>query len=181
MKTFLGVMAGAFLVTGVPAAAQAPAEVFFRLTAPLDEPRGLCLDIPGHKDRVRTDAPLVVHSCKRGIWNHDERFAAAPLRDGTLRMPAYGLCVGARAARDGAKLVLGACDGSTLRRWRMSGGSVRLAADPALCMTVGPEPSELTPGGRRLPSRHVARSVGLAACDAAAAERQRWQQAPITH
>ena len=39
---------------------------FLRAIAPLDEPRGLCIDIPGHRDRVRVQAPLVVHTCK---WN----------------------------------------------------------------------------------------------------------------
>lgn len=67
---------------------------FLKAMAPLDEPRGLCVDIPGHRDRDRVQAPLVVHTCKWNIWNLDERFDGQALARGELRMPAYNLCLG---------------------------------------------------------------------------------------
>lgn len=166
----------------VPAAAQQTASadngtVFLRIAAPLDEPRGLCVDIPGHRDRVNVGRPLVVYTCKWNIWNRDERFDKAALSKGLLRMPEYKLCAGlanASDAIDGARVTLGACDGASARRWLFADQRLRLAAATDLCLTVGPEPSKLTPGGRRLPSRHVARSLGLAKCDWRANDRQRW-------
>ena len=165
-----------FAAAPSPAAESGP--VLARLVAPLDEPRGLCIDIPGHRDRVRVSAALVVHTCKWGMWNFDERFERAALDQGRLRMPEYGLCVGAVEAAADARVMLAECGSSTLQVWKFSDGLLRLDAEPGLCITVGPEPSELTPGGRRLPSRHVARSLGLEPCGGKARDRQVWKLEP---
>ena len=178
-----GVLAFTVLLASSPADAQRqplddPSALqgeFLRAVAPLDEPRGLCIDIPGHRARVNVDAALVVHTCKWKIWNRDERFDRQALAKGDLRMPTYGLCLGVEAARDGAKIRLGNCDGAPLRRWTFVDQRLRLTAAMNMCLTIGPEPSELTPGGRRLPSRHVARSLGLAPCMGSASDRQLWQ------
>ena len=150
-------------------------QLFVKAVAPLDEPRGLCLDIPGHRSRVNVDAPLGVHTCKWGLWNFDERFDGDALAKGELRMPEYGLCVGVRAPAEGTEILLTDCDGTALRRWTYADRRLRLAAAPDMCLTIGPEPSQLTPGGRRLPSRHVARSLALEACRDSAKTRQVWE------
>lgn len=167
-------------LTCVAAVAQAQVtasadEVFILAVAPLDEPRGLCLDIPGHRDRVNVTRDLVVHTCKRGIWNLDERFSASALQGGVLRMPEYDLCVAARGTRAGSRVRLADCDGSSAQVWTFADGRLSPSQTPDLCLTIGPEPSELTPGGRRLPSRHVARSLELAPCSQAASDRQAWK------
>ena len=149
--------------------------VFIKAFYPLDEPRFHCIDIPGHRDRVRTTAALLVHTCKEGIWNLDEQFDPAAVGKGQLRMPEYGLCVAASAAKDGAKLVLKECDGSALQNWRFENYRLSLKAHPDKCLTIGTGPSRLTRGGRRLPSRHMARSLALAACSEDALERQLWR------
>lgn len=151
------------------------ADVFLRIAATLDEPRGLCVDIPGHRDRVNTDAALVVHTCKWDIWNDDERFDSIRIVNGLLRMPAYDLCAGAASASGGAAIVLSKCEGTKLQIWTRKDGLVRLSAHRQLCLTVGPEPSELTPGGRRLESRHVARSLALDICRTEMRDRQTWR------
>ena len=149
--------------------------VFIKAFYPLDEPRFHCIDIPGHRDRVRTTAALLVHTCKEGIWNLDEQFDPAAVGKGMLRMPEYGLCVAASAAKDGAKLTLKKCDGSALQSWRFENYRLSLKTHPGKCITIGAEPSRLTRGGRRLPSRHMARSLALAACSEDALERQLWR------
>ena len=149
--------------------------VFIKAFYPLDEPRFHCIDIPGHRDRVRTTAALVVHTCKEGIWNLDGQFDPAAVKKGMLRMPEYGLCVAASAAKDGAKLVLRKCDGTALQNWRFENYRLRLKAHPDMCITIGTEPSRLTRGGRRLPSRHMARSLALGTCSEDALERQLWR------
>ncbi len=149
--------------------------VFIKAFYPLDEPRFHCIDIPGHRDRVRTTAALLVHTCKEGIWNLDEQFDPSAVGKGQLRMPEYGLCVAASAAKDGAKLVLKECDGSALQNWRFENYRLSLKAHPDKCLTIGTEPSRLTRGGRRLPSRHMARSLALGTCSEEALERQLWR------
>ena len=149
--------------------------VFIKAFYPLDEPRFHCIDIPGHRDRVRTAAALVVHTCKEGIWNLDGQFDPAAVAKGMLKMPEYDLCVAAASATDGAKLLLKKCDGAALQNWRFENYRLSLKAHPDMCITIGPEPSRLTRGGRRLPSRHMARSVALGACSEDALERQLWR------
>jgi hypothetical protein len=149
-------------------------EVFLKIKAPLDEPRGLCVDIPGHKARVNVKRPLSVHTCKWTIWNLDERFDLAAFAQGNLRLPHYNLCAGVDLNKDKESIVLGECDGSPERRWNFVDGRLILVAIPNFCLTVGKEASELTPGGRRLPSRNVARSLALKECSNAAQDRQNW-------
>ena len=149
--------------------------VFIKVFYALDEPRFHCVDIPGHRSRVNTAAALVVHTCKEGIWNLDGHFDPAAVSKGLLRMTEYGLCVAAVSATDGAKLVLGKCDGSTLQNWRFENYRLSLKAHPDKCLTIGAEPSRLTRGGRRLPSRHMARALALSTCSEEALERQLWR------
>lgn len=152
-----------------------PAPVFLKSFYPLDEPRFHCVDIPGHKSRVNVNRPLLVHTCKEGIWHKDELFDPAALKQGHLKMPEYDLCVEAESSRDSAKLTLKTCSRSALQIWRHENYRLVLAAHPDKCLTIGSEPSRLTPGGRRLPSKHMARSLSLAACSADAFERQLWR------
>ena len=91
--------------------------VFIKAFYPLDEPRFHCVDVPGRRSRVNTEAALVAHTCKEGIWSLDEHFDPAAVSKGLLRMPEYGLCVAAASATDGAKLILGKCDGTALQNW----------------------------------------------------------------
>jgi hypothetical protein len=163
------------LVAAPHAVADVEGERFLRAVAPLDELRGLCVDIPGHRDRVNVSAALVVHTCKWDIWNLDERFDAPAFARGELRMPNFDLCAGVNGYQTGSAIRLGACDGSAPRQWIIDEGRVRSAAAPDMCLTIGAEPSTLTPGGRRLPSRHVARSLALAECQSPADDRQRWE------
>ena len=178
----LGILAG-LLVWSADAAAQrnAPAPknnadkgVYLKAALPLDEPRHHCLDIPGHGARVNVARPLTVHTCKEGIWNLDERFVRNTIDKGELRMPQYDLCVAAEAPKAGAKLVLVECGSTPLAGWEYKEARLTLTGHPALCMTIGPEPSELTPGGRRMPSRNMSRSVGMDTCSEDAIERQLW-------
>ncbi len=167
-STILAVAAAALAWAALQGPAAA-AERFLRLVAPLDEPRGFCLDIPGHRAGVRLERPLHAHSCKHFIWHRDGIFDTAAFERGALRMPEYGLCVEAASAEPGALVRLRECDGSELQTWRRDGpGAVASGAAPGLCLTVSPGPSR--PAG----ADHIVRSVRLMPCAAASAERQRW-------
>lgn len=162
------------LYGAAPTSAEAD-EVYLKAFYALDEPRFHCVDIPGHKARVNTARPLVVHTCKEGIWHQDELFDLAAVSNGHLRMSRYNLCVAAESAKAGAKLYLKKCDGSALGTWAHANYRLRLKAHPRMCLTIGPEPSKLTRGGRRLPSRHTARSLALETCSDEAFQRQLWR------
>lgn len=145
---------------------------YIRAALPLDEPRHLCIDLPGHGEASDPTQPFTVHTCKDGMWNYDQRFEW--INDGMgLQMPQYELCLAAETASAGANLVLVEC-GAELAHWVSSAARLTLAADPSLCITIADEVSELTPGGRRFPQRYRARSVAMDTCSADAIERQLW-------
>ena len=60
--------------------------VFLKAYYSLDEPRFLCVDIPGHKERVNISRSLTVHTCKEGIWHQDELFDITAVSQGLLKM-----------------------------------------------------------------------------------------------
>ena len=178
LKTFqrlAGAAATGLCLSLWAASALAAEGVFLKAFYPLDEPRFHCVDIPGHKARVNTARPLSVHTCKEGIWHDDELFDPAALAAGHLRMPAYDMCVAAVAAQPGAQLKLAACDTDGLAVWRYGNYRLSLKSHPDLCLTIGPEASRLTPGGKRLASRHMARSLMLSLCDDGIFARQLWR------
>lgn len=162
-------------LSGTVRADSHPKPVFLKAFYPLDEPRFHCVDIPGHKARVNTGRPLSVHTCKEGIWHNDELFDAAAIRKGDLRMPLYDLCVEAAGLEDGAALLLKPCAANNLQTWEFKNYRLRLKNNPGKCLTIGAETSALTPGGRRHPSKHMARSLALADCADTAFQRQMWR------
>ena len=90
-------------------------------------------------------------------------------------MPEFNLCVEATSARDASELVLNTCDKSPLQLWSYQNYRLALKSDPEKCITIGPEPSRLTRGGRRLASKHMARSLSLADCKETLLTRQLWR------
>ena len=144
--------------------------VFLRVTAPLDEARGYCLDIPGHITSVRIESPLHMHTCKHGIWNQDGRFDVAALGNGVLRMPHYGLCLQAENTSIGARLLLAECTQAELQTWTLlDSGEIALEAFPQMCITV-----EVGPGRDAGGPRYLMKGVGLDTCAQQASDRQRW-------
>ncbi len=145
--------------------------LYLKAALPLDEPRHLCVDVPGHGEAADPDRPLGVHTCKDGMWNLDQRFRWSD-EEGLLRMPQYGRCLAAGEAEPGAAMVLTGCDSGELSAWRYDEARLKLAARPELCLTIAAGKSELTQGGRRFATRYVSRAISLETCSQEALERQ---------
>lgn len=151
---------------------QADTAPYIRSALPLDEPRHLCIDLPGHGSNANPDASFTVHTCKDGMWNYDERFRWT--EDGSgLRMPQYGKCLAAAEVSAGADIVLAEC-GSVNARIVSQNARLRLQADPKLCITIADGRSELTPGGKKFPERFRSRPISIEPCSDSALERQLW-------
>ena len=144
--------------------------VFLRVTAPLDEARGYCLDIPGHLTSVRIESPLQLHTCKHGIWNHDGRFDAAALGTGELHMPHYELCLQAESTSIGAHLLLAKRTQSGLQIWSLKGsGEIVLEGSPQMCITIDEAPGRDAGG-----PLYLMKGVALDTCTQQASDRQQW-------
>lgn len=145
---------------------------YIRSALPLDEPRHLCIDLPGHGANANPDAPFTVHTCKDGMWNYDERFRWT--EDGSaLRMPQYSKCLAVAEATAGADIVLAEC-GSENAQFVSQHARLKLQVDTSLCITIANVASELTPGGKKFPERFRSRPLSLEPCSDSAVERQLW-------
>lgn len=161
----------------LPAAAQSLVEL--RLAATLDEPRGYCIDMIGHKERARIDRPVHAHTCYayQGAIAVDQGMDAGLLRDGRFRFPRFDVCLQPRAIRADAPLVLGDCADTAARGLRLEpDGRLVTVADPALCVTVADGAGAEGGGGDPV---HLRRALRLAPCADDAAIRQRWSPAGI--
>lgn len=145
---------------------------YIRSALPLDEPRHLCIDLPGHGANADPHGPFTVHTCKDGMWNYDERFRWT--EDGTgLRMPQYGKCLAAAEPRTDADIVLAEC-GSVNAQFVSQNARLKLLVAPSFCVTIANVRSELTPGGKKFPERFRSRPLSLEPCSDSAMERQLW-------
>lgn len=151
---------------------------FIKLKDHLDDPnRGLCIDIPGHLSGVNIFAPLVVHTCKDGFWNYDQRFLPDLLaKSNKLSMPSFKRCVAAEKMEQGARLKLAECLANAPNQdWEMIAGQLRLKARPKLCIEVDAQPSEVSIGTRNHPVRHLVRPIYLGQCAEQENKYQQWQ------
>ncbi len=160
-----------------PGAPDKEAGEFIKLNDRLDDPnRGLCIDIPGHLTGTDVDAPLVVHTCKDGFWNFDERFLPALLeKSNRLMMPKFKRCVTAEKMEQGAPLILEECDADDIHQgWELIAGQLRLKGSSELCIEVNAEPSEVSIGTRNHPVRHLVRPLSLEQCVKGGSKYQQW-------
>ena len=143
------------------------AEGLIQLIDPLDEPEFYCVDVPGFRDRLNLDAPLMAHTCKPGAA--DELYMVDHPKPGQLYMKAYDRCVEATSAEKGGKVLMKACSDSLMQRFTIkSDGQIELAGK-GLCLTVADVPGVPTGG----PS-HLRRDLTLAACGEAKPALSRW-------
>jgi hypothetical protein len=164
---------GLLVVLPLHAAAGELAEVHLR--APLDEPRGYCIDMVGHKTRGRTDRPLHAHTCYsyQGEIAVDQGTLRALAEQGQFRFPYFDVCMTALRARAGEPLTLAKCEKAPDQAFELkASGEISPAADAGLCVTVAAGSGAEGGGGQPV---HLRRALSLEPCSDVAAARQRWQ------
>ena len=144
------------------------AEGLIQLIDPLDEPQFYCVDVPGFRNRVNVDAPLMAHTCKPGAA--DELFTPNHPEAGQLYMKAYDRCAEASSARAGASVSLAPCGASGSQRFVVEAdGRIKLA-NSDLCLAVAAGKGEPTGG----PS-HLRRDLTLESCRTVQPSLSRWK------
>lgn len=164
-------MAAAFLVS-TSAAAQ-PA--FLRSAAPLGDPRGYCIDVPGFGDSLDLDAPITTHSCKydRPGFYVDE--LVEQTEDGRLRLATYDRCLSAGAMELGAGVDAVDCADERAHGWRITpDGRVTPEGENRICLTLAAERTFANTDVMTAPA-YSSRAVTLEPCAEQAAFRQAWR------
>ena len=113
-----------------------PDPVMIRLVDPLDEPEFYCVDIPGFRQNVQLQAPLMAHTMKR-FGSADEMWTMDYPSEGQIYAREYGLCIQAASAKQGATLLLKEPSDSPLQRFKFTKeGALVLVDHPGLGFAV---------------------------------------------
>ena len=113
-----------------------PDPVMIRLVDPLDEPEFYCVDIPGFRQNVQLQSPLMAHTLKR-FGSADEMWTMDYPSKGQIYASEYGLCIQAASATPGATLLLKEPSDSPLQRYKLTKeGALVLVDHPELGFSV---------------------------------------------
>ena len=140
----------------------------------LDDERGFCLDIKGHKTRAKIVRGLQAHTCYsyQGSISIDQGFDAAELTRNKFFLPAFDVCMEAVSSGGPTNLRLNPCREEKLQEFKFDkSGTITTAGNKDLCLTVAGGKSRKGGGGSPL---HLMRNLSLQPCDASLRYLQRW-------
>ena len=141
----------------------------------LDEGRGYCIDIKGHKSKAKIDRGLQAHTCYsyQGKIAVDQTFDSIRLSENRLYMPAFDVCVRAESMRLTASLKLKECRNDKLQKFGWDEkGRIYLIESPSLCITAARGDAKKGGGGSPI---HLIRNLSLEYCSDLLQPFQQWR------
>ena len=149
--------------------------VEIQLVDKLDEQRGFCIDIRGHKERAKVHRGLQAHTCYsyQGQLGVDQAFDEQLISRGKFYLPAFDVCMEADDSVAGSRLNLEACNDTDKQRFEFTANDqIKLASNDELCVTVDASASKQGGGGTPL---HLLRSLALTNCEKSGARYTTWR------
>ena len=171
MKKFLIIVVLGLLLT-TPSQANDNVEIY--LLNQLDEARGFCIDIRGHKFKAKIDRGLQVHTCYsyQGKISPDQGFNSLQLTKNQFILPFFKVCMEASSLKLSANLKLAKCDRNKLQKFEwFNKNKIRLISNRKLCLTVDQGQSRKGGGGTPV---HLMRNLSLELCDKSLNPYQAW-------
>ena len=145
-----------------------------QLVSKLDDQRGYCIDIRGHKERAKVQRGLQAHTCYsyQGQIGVDQAFDASLLVTGKFYLPAFDVCMAAENETQGSRLILTRCTDQNLQKFVLnSDNEIKLVANNELCLTVNDGESQKGGGGTPV---HLMRHLMLENCATTKNEYKHW-------
>ena len=140
----------------------------------MDEDRGFCIDIRGHKSKAKVNRGLQAHTCYsyQGEVAVDQGFDSNKLIENKFHLPAFDVCMEAASVAASASLQLSKCRDGQLQRfdWDKE-GRIHLMDDENLCLTVAQGESRKGGGGSPV---HLIRNLSMETCGDTLKPFQRW-------
>ena len=171
MKKLLGIVVlGLLLITS----SQADDNVEIYLLNQLDDSRGFCIDIRGHKLKAKIDKGLQAHTCYsyQGKISPDQGFDSLKLTKNQFFLPSFNVCMEASSPKASSNLKLGKCDRNKLQNFEWSNkNEIRLISNRKLCLTVDQGQSKKGGGGTPV---HLMRNLSLELCSKSLNSYQAW-------
>ena len=140
----------------------------------LDDPRGFCIDIRGHKLKAKIDKGLQAHTCYsyQGKISPDQGFDSLKLTKNQFFLPSFNVCMEASSLETSSNLKLGKCDRNKLQNFEWSNkNEIRLISNRKLCLTVDQGQSKKGGGGTPV---HLMRNLSLELCSKSLNSYQAW-------
>ena len=146
--------------------------VEIKLLNNLDDKRGFCIDIKGHKSSAKIDKGLQTHTCYsyQGKISVDQGLDADRLRQKELFFPYFDVCVNTTSYDNPINLNLIECK-NTQQFIFNKDNTISLKDNKNLCLTVAKEKSRKGGGGSPL---HLMRNLSMQICDKKYSIYQTW-------
>ena len=166
----------AFIVLGLllinPSQADDNVEVY--LLNQLDDSRGFCIDVRGHKFKAQINKGLQAHTCYsyQGEISPDQGFNSIKLTKNQFFLPFFNTCMEASSLTPSAELRLRKCNRNKLQNFEWSNkNQIRLISNRKLCLTVDQGQSKKGGGGTPV---HLMRNLSLELCSKSLNPYQAW-------
>ena len=146
-----------------------------QLVSKLDDQRGYCIDIRGHKERAKVQRGLQAHTCYsyQGQISVDQAFDTSLLTIGRFSLPAFDVCMEAENSSQGSRLILTRCSEQNLQKFNLtSANEIRLVVNNDLCLAVNDGKSK--EGGGGTPA-HLMRRLTLENCATTKGKYKHWR------
>jgi len=149
--------------------------VEIQLIDKLDEQRGFCIDIRGHKERAKAHRGLQAHTCYsyQGQLGVDQAFDEQLIGRGKFYLPAFDVCMEAGGSVVGSRLKLEACNDTDAQRFEFTANDqIKLMSNDELCLAIDASGSKQGGGGT---PRHLLRSLSLMNCEKSGVRYSTWR------
>ena len=169
-KNLVFIVLGLLLIT--PSQADDNVEVY--LLNQLDDSRGFCIDVRGHKFKAQINKGLQAHTCYsyQGEISPDQGFSSLKLTKNQFILPSFNVCMEASSLTPSANLRLRKCDRNKLQNFEWSNkNKIHLIGNRKLCLTVDQEQSKKGGGGSPV---HLMRNLSLELCTESLNPYQAW-------
>ena len=153
---------------------QADDNVEVYLLNQLDDPRGFCIDVRGHKYKAQINKELQAHTCYsyQGEISPDQGFSSHKLTKNQFILPSFNVCMEASSLTPSANLRLRKCDRNKLQNFEWSNeNKIYLIGNRKLCLTVDQGQSRKGGGGSPV---HLMRNLSLELCTESLNPYQAW-------
>ena len=140
----------------------------------MDDPRGFCIDIRGHKSKAKIKSGLQVHTCYsyQGSIAVDQGFDLLKLDEGQFHLLAFDVCMEADSNTASASLRLSKCQDEELQKFEWdNNGRIYLTSNLELCLTVVQGKFRRGRGGSPV---HLMRDLSLELCGETLKKFQMW-------
>ena len=153
---------------------QADDNVEVYLLNQLDDPRGFCIDVRGHKYKAQINKELQAHTCYsyQGEISPDQGFSSHKLTKNQFILPSFNVCMEASSLTPSANLRLRKCDRNKLQNFEWTNeNKIYLIGNRKLCLTVDQGQSRKGGGGSPV---HLMRNLSLELCTESLNSYQVW-------